>query len=130
MLLQDEALLTRIERFIWLLFLLLSAASFVLLSFKFAAGVLLGSALAIANFYLMKRHLRGALNPQRQRRARFLYLLKYYVRFLATAAIIAGVLIKGWVDPFGLLLGLSVNVIGIVLVGLNEARKLNAKGVV
>lgn len=130
MLLQDEALLTRIERFIWLLFLLLSAASFVLLSFKFAAGVLLGSALAIANFYLMKRHLRGALNPQRQRRARFLYLLKYYVRFLSTAAIIAGALIKGWVEPFGLLLGLSVNVIGIVLVGLNEARKLNAKGVV
>src|SRR5512139_699059 len=130
MLLQDEALLTRIERFIWLLFLLLSAASFVLLSFKFAAGVLLGSALAIANFYLMKRHLRGALNPQRQRRARFLYLLKYYIRFLATAAIIAVALIKGWVEPFGLLLGLSVNVIGIVLVGLNEARKLNAKGVV
>lgn len=130
MLLQDEALLTRIERFIWLLFLLMSAASFVMLSFKFAAGVLLGSALAIANFYLMKRHLRRALDPQRQRRARFLYLLKYYVRFLATAAIIAVVLIKGWVDPFGLLLGLSVNVIGIVLVGLNEARKLNAKGVV
>ncbi len=130
MLLQDEALLTRIERFIWLLFFLLSAASFVLLSFKFAAGVLLGSALAIANFYLMKRHLRRALDPQRQRRARFVYLLKYYVRFLATAAIIAVVIIKGWVDPFGLLLGLSVNVIGIVLVALNEARKLNAKGVV
>ena len=130
MLLQDEALLTRIERFIWLLFFLLSAASFVLLSFKFAAGVLLGSALAIANFCLMKRHLRGALNPQRQRRARFLYLLKYYIRFLATAAIIAVALIKGWVEPSGLLLGLSVNVIGIVLVGLNEARKLNAKGVV
>jgi hypothetical protein len=130
MLLQDEALLTRIERFIWLLFLLLSAASFVLLSFKFAAGVLLGSALAIANFYLMKRHLRMALDPQRQRRARFLYLLKYYIRFLATAAIIAGALITGWIEPFGLLLGLSVNVIGIVLVGLNEARKLTAKGVV
>jgi hypothetical protein len=130
MLLQDDALLTRIERFIWLLFILLSAASFVLLSFTVAAGVLLGSALAVANFYLMKRHLRGALNPQRQRRARFLYLLKYYIRFLATAAIIALALIKGWVEPFGLLLGLSVNVIGIVVVGLNEARKLNAKGVV
>ena len=130
MLLQDEALLTRIERFIWLLFFLLSAASFVLLSFKFAAGVLLGSALAVANFYLMKRHLRRALDVQRQQRARFLYLLKYYIRFAATAAIIALALIKGWVDPFGLLLGLSVNVIGIVLVGLNEVRKLNMKGVV
>jgi len=130
MLLQDEALLTRIERFIWLLSVLLSGASFVLLSSKFAAGVLSGSALAIANFYLMKRHLRRALDPQRQRRARFLYLLKYYIRFLATAGIIALALIKGWVEPFGLLLGLSVNVIGIALVGLNEARKLNAKGVV
>jgi hypothetical protein len=130
MLLQDEALLTRIERFVWLLFFLLSAASFVLLSFKFAAGVLLGSALAVANFYLMKRHLRRALDPQRQQRARFLYMLKYYIRFLATAAIIAAALIQGWVEPVGLLLGLSVNVIGIVLVGLNEARKLNAKGVV
>lgn len=130
MLLQDEALLTRIERFIWLLFVLLSTASFVLLSSKFAAGVLLGSALAIANFYLMKRHLRRALDPERKQRARFVYLLKYYIRFGMTAVIIAVVLIKGWTDPFGLLLGLSVNVIGIVLVGLNEARKLNAKGVV
>ena len=44
--------------------------------------------------------------------------------------IIAFLLIKGWVNPFGMLLGLSIVVIGIVLVGLNEARKLILRGVV
>jgi hypothetical protein len=39
-------------------------------------------------------------------------------------------LIKGWVSPFGMVLGLSIIVIGIVLVGLNEARKLMIRGVV
>jgi len=130
MFLQDEALLKRIERFNWVLLLVLSSGSFALLSRKFALGVLLGGVLAIANFFLMKRHLLKALDPQRRGRSRFFYLLKYYLRFAALGVIIAVLLIKGWADPFGILLGLSVTVIGIALVGFNEARKLIFKGVV
>jgi hypothetical protein len=130
MFLQDEALLKRIERSNWVLLCVLGPGSFAFLSRPIALGVLLGGALGIANFHLMKRHLTRALDPQRKGRVRFFYLLKYYVRFAALGVIIAVLLIKEWAHPVGLLLGLSINVIGIVLVGLNEVRKLTLKGVV
>jgi hypothetical protein len=86
--------------------------------------------LAIANFYLMKRSLLRALDPQRKGKTRFVYLLKYYLRFAALGLMIALILIKGWVSPFGMLLGLSTIVLGIALVGVEQARKLFSKGVV
>jgi hypothetical protein len=86
--------------------------------------------LAIANFFLMKRNLSKALDTRTGGGSRFFYLLKYCLRFAALGSIIALLLIKAWVSPFGMVLGLSIIVIGIVSVGLNEARKLIIKGVV
>ena len=132
MLLKDEALLKRIEQINYVLLVLLTSGSFAFSSRKFALGVLIGGALAIANFYLMKRSLQRALDPQRKGKTRFLYLLKYYLRFAVLGIVIALLLIRGWVSPFGILLGLSIIVIGIALVGLDEARKsfFKFKGVV
>jgi hypothetical protein len=132
MLLKDEALLKRIEQFNWALLALLTTGSFVFSSRKFGLGVLIGGVLAIANFYVMKRSLRRALDPQRKGKTRFVYLLKYYLRFAVLGIVIALLLIKGWVSPFGMLLGLSIIVIGVALVGFNEARKsfFKFKGVV
>jgi ATP synthase I chain len=130
MLIKDEALLKRIEQFNWVLLALLATGSSVFFSRKFALGVLVGGILAIANFYLMKWSLLKALDPQRKGKARFVYLLKYYLRFAALGLIIALLVIKGWVSPFGMLLGLSIIVLGIALVGVEQARKLFFEGVV
>ncbi len=130
MILQDEALLRRIERFNWILLALLTSSGFAFLSRKFALGVFVGGMLAIANFFLMKRNLGRALDTRTGGGSRFFYLLKYCLRLVALGVIIAVLLIKGWVSPFGMLLGLSIIVIGIVFVGLNEARKLIFGGVV
>ena len=130
MILQDEDLLKRIERLNWVLLVLLTSGGFAFFSHKVALGVCVGGVLAIANFFLMKRNLGRALDTRRGGGSRFFYLLKYCLRFLALGVIIAILLIKGWVSPFGMLLGLSIIVIGIVLVGLNEARKLIFRGVV
>lgn len=130
MLPNDEALIKRVEHFNWILLAVLTSGSFAFLSRKFALGVLIGGLLAISNFFMMKRNLRRALDPQRRGRSRLFYLLKYYLRFAALGLIIALLLIKGWVSPFGALLGLSIIVFGIALVGLDEARKLIFKGVV
>ena len=132
MLLKDEALLKKIEQFNWILLALLTGGSLALFSWKFAMGVLVGGMLAIANFYLMKRSLLRALDPERKGKTRFIYLLKYYLRFAVLGIIITLLLIKGWLSPFGILLGLSIIVIGIALVGLDEARKsfFKLKGVV
>ena len=130
MLIKDEALLKRLEQFNWVLLALLVSGSFVFFSRKFALGVLAGGILAVANYYLVKRSLRRALDPERQGKTRFLYLLKYGLRFAALGLTIALLLIKGWVSPLGMLLGLSIIVLGIALVGVVEARKLFFKGVV
>lgn len=130
MLIKDEALLKRLEQFNWVLLALLASGSFVFFSRKFALGVLAGGILAVANYYLVKRSLRRALDPERQGKTRLLYLLKYGLRFAALGLIIALLLIKGWVSPLGMLLGLSIIVLGIALVGVVEARKLFFKGVV
>jgi len=150
MLIKDEALLSRLEQFNWVLLALLASGSFVFFSRKFALGVLAGGILAVANYYLVKRSLgvlaggilavanyylvkrslRRALDPERQGKTRFLYLLQYGLRFAALGLTIALLLIKGWVSPLGMLLGLSIIVLGIALVGVVEARKLFFKGVV
>ena len=130
MLIKDEALIKKIELFNWVLLALLTSSSFVFFSREFGFGVLVGGILAIANFYLMKRSLFRALDPQRRGKTRFFYLLKYYLRFAALGVIIALLLIKGWVSPFGMLLGLSIIVLGIALVGIHEVRKTFFKGVV
>jgi hypothetical protein len=130
MILQDEALLKRIERFNWVLLVLLTSGGFAFFSRKVALGICVGGMLAIANFFLMKRNLGRALDTRIGGGSRFFYLLKYCLRLVALGVIIAILLIKGWVSPLGMLLGLSIIVIGIVLVGLNEARKLILRGVV
>lgn len=130
MLIKDEALLKRIEQFNSVLLALLATVSFIFSSRKFALGVVVGGILAIANFYLMKRSLLKALDPHRKGKTRVAYLLKYYLRFAALGLIIALLLIKGWLSPFGMLLGLSIIVLGIALVGAEQARKLFFKGAV
>ncbi|MCK5656578.1 MAG: ATP synthase subunit I [Syntrophobacteria bacterium] len=129
MLIKDEALLKRLEQFNWVLLALLVSGSFVFFSRKFALGVLAGGILAVANYYLVKRSLRRALDPERQGKTRFLYLLKYGLRFAALGLTIALLLIKGWVSPLGMLLGLSIIVLGIALVAVVESRKLFFKRV-
>ena len=127
---KDEALIKKIELFNWVLLVLLTSGGFVLSSREFGFGVLVGGILAIGNFHLMKRSLFRALDPQKKGKSRFFYLFKYYLRFAALGLIIALLLIKGWVSPFGMLLGLSIIVLGIALVGFHEARKFFFKGVV
>ena len=127
---KDEALIKKIELFNWVLLVLLTSSGFVFSSREFGFGVLVEGILAIANFHLMKRSLFRALDPQRKGKSRFFYLFKYYLRFAALGLIIALLLIKGWVSPFGMLLGLSIIVLGIALVGIHEVRKTFFKGVV
>jgi hypothetical protein len=68
MILQDEALLKRIEHCNWVVFVLLTSGCFAFLSPKFALGVSVGGMLAIANFFLMKRNLSRALDTKKRRR--------------------------------------------------------------
>ena len=56
-------------------------------------------------------------------------LFKYYLRFAATAALLWVLVRQGWVEPLGLLVGLSVVVLSIITcVALQAHRMIKEAG--
>lgn len=107
----------------WLIFGAVTACGFILTSRPFACGILAGGLIVTINFHLLHRSLKHALTPPHIARTREV-LIKYYVRFLVTAALIYVLIADHYVNPLGLILGLSVVVTSIFIATLNEIRKI------
>ncbi|NVM22111.1 MAG: ATP synthase subunit I [Desulfobacterales bacterium] len=117
----------RLLRFItwtnWILFLTVTIAGFILTPGPFAWGILAGGLIVTVNFHLLYRSLRQALTPPH--RAKMTVVLgKYYLRFLVSAVIIYVLIADHYVDPLGLIIGLSVVVASIFMATLNEIRRI------
>jgi hypothetical protein len=117
----------RLLRFItttnWVIFCVVTACSFILAPGPFTWGILAGGLIVTINFQLLYRSLKQSLTPPHVANVRGV-LGKYYIRFLVSAVIIF-VLISGhYVDPLGLIVGLSVVVTSIFIATLNEIRKI------
>ncbi len=117
----------RLLRFItttnWVIFCVVTAFSFILAPGPFTWGILAGGLIVTINFQLLYRSLKQSLTPPHVADVRGV-LGKYYLRFLVSAIIIF-VLISGhYVDPLGLIVGLSVVVTSIFVATLNEIRKI------
>lgn len=117
----------RLLRFItitnWVLFGVVTVCGFILASTHFALGILAGGLIVTVNFHLLYRSLRQALTPPHLSSTRVV-LGKYYIRFVASAVIIFVLIANHYVDPLGLVIGLSVVVTGIFIATLNEIRKI------
>ncbi len=117
----------RLLRFItitnWVLLGVVTVSGFILASMHFALGILAGGLIVTINFHLLYRSLRQALTPQHLSNTRVV-LGKYYIRFVASAVIIFVLIANHYVDPLGLVIGLSVVVTGIFIATLNEIRKI------
>lgn len=111
-------------------FAVLCLGALLLASWQFAASVAAGGAIALVNFRLMEINIKRAL-LWRAGRGKILptVLVKYYLRFIATAVLIIILVRQGLVEPLGLLLGLSVVVISIFGWGALQARKLYKEAV-
>jgi hypothetical protein len=100
---------------------------------EFALGVLVGGLVAVVNFHLLHHVLKGTLeslarNPQAgASRAKAFFAARQLLRFFALLAIIFFLVTRGWVNIFGLLLGLSTVVLTLMLAALNEMIKLKNK---
>jgi hypothetical protein len=79
--------------------------------------------LVTVNFHLLARTLRRALTPPHLASHQTV-LAKYYMRFLISGFIIFVLIAGGFVDPLGLVLGLSVVVASIILATLREVKKI------
>jgi hypothetical protein len=102
---------------------MITISGFTLAPGPFAWGILAGGLIVTINFQLLYRSLKKALTAPHLAKTSVI-LGKYYIRFLVSAIIIY-VLISGhYVDPLGLIVGLSVVVTSIFIATFNEIRKI------
>jgi len=117
----------RLLRFItltnWILFSVVTISGFVLASGPFAWGILAGGLIVTINFHLMYQSLKRTLTPPHECNTSAV-LGKYYLRFVASAVIIFVLIADDWVNPLGLIIGLSVVVISIFIATFNEIRRI------
>jgi hypothetical protein len=119
----QKRILTFVTRSNWILFLAASVLGFVLLPADFARGVLFGGLLVTLNFHLLAGTLRKALTPPHLS-SHNLVIAKYYLRFIGSGFIIFVLIAGNYVNPLGLVVGLSVVVFSIMLATLCEITKL------
>ena len=119
----QKRILTFITRSNWVLFLAASIFGFLLLPAAFAKGILFGGLLVTVNFHLLAGTLRKALAPSHLS-SHNIVIAKYYLRFIGSGFIIFILIAGNYVNPLGLIIGLSVVVFSIMLATLCEITKL------
>ena len=120
----------RILRFVknanWLLLIIATAAGFLFFTPEIGIGIFLGGIIVTVNFHMLTRTLRKALTPPHVTSIKGV-LFKYYLRFVLTGIILFLLLFFQVVNPYGLIVGLSVIVFSMMLATVNEVRQLLCK---
>jgi hypothetical protein len=119
----QKRILTFVTRSNWILFAVISMVGFLLLPADFARGMLFGGLLVTINFHLLAKTLKRALTPPHLS-SHNIVIAKYYLRFIGSGFIIFILIAGNYVDPLGLIIGLSVVVISIMLATMYEIAKL------
>lgn len=112
----------------WFLFVAVSLIGLIMTPAKVALGITLGGLIVAVNFHLLKNTLKNMIRPkvvlERGRSIVGNILIKYYLRFVISAALILVLISKNIVHPLGLLVGLSVVVASIFLATAIELKKI------
>jgi len=118
----QQRLVKFVTRANWVLFFVASIIGLVLLPPDFARGIIFGGLIVTVNFHLLYRTLKKSFRPSRLA-SHNVVLAQYYVRFCISGIIIF-ILISGhYVNPLGLIIGLSVVVASIILATMCELTK-------
>jgi hypothetical protein len=108
----DENIVTVLNVGSWILLALLAIAGWLLFSRHFAAGVMAGGVLAIANFYWLHSIMKRTLLLPKGKAQRFA-MTRYLLRLALIGLVIWFMIDRFKIDILGLLVGLSVLVINI-----------------
>lgn len=95
---------------LWATFCIISLPLF---GSKFALGVLLGGALCLANYQLLWRHTKSSVTLDAKQGKAFM-IRRYIIRLALTGAVLYVLIALLHVDILGLLLGLSVIMLGVM----------------
>ena len=107
----------------WILLATVSLLGLALSPAGIVRGIVFGGLLVNINFHLLYRTLKRALTPPHLTSYQVV-LAKYYLRFVASGFIIFVLIAGNYVNPVGLIIGLSVVVFSIMLATLREITKL------
>lgn len=119
----QQRILLFVTRANWILFSAAGLIGLVVAPPDFARGIIFGGLIVTVNFHLLARTLKRALAPPNLASPNAV-LAKYYIRFVASGLIIFVLIAGRFVNPVGLILGLSVVVASIILATLRELKKL------
>jgi len=119
----QKRILTFVTRSNWILFVASSILAYLLLPADFARGMLFGGLLVTLNFHLLAKTLKRALTPPHLS-SHNVVIAKYYLRFIGSGFIIFVLIAGNYVNPLGLIIGLSVVVFSILLATMCEIAKL------
>lgn len=119
----QQRIVTFVTRANWVLLTVATVVGAVFAPFDFALGIFCGGLLVTVNFHLLARTLRRALTPPHLA-SHNVVIAKYYVRFLISGFIIFVLIASRWVNPLGLVIGLSVVVGSIILATIREVKKI------
>jgi hypothetical protein len=120
---QEDPFLNKIRLMNGVVFALLLLGSLIWMSPLFSLGVAMGGLIVLINFHLLYLILKKAFIPHRLSSPKAV-IIKYYLRLLGIGLILYILISKRFVDPLGLIVGLSVVVINLTLMGCNEMRKI------
>ena len=118
----------RILRFVtrsnWILLMIAAVAGGMATDIHFSIGMLAGGFLVTINFHFMYRSLKKSLVRTGRLSSAKSVFAKQYLRFVTSIVIIYLLISKNYVDPGGLLIGLSVVVMSIFMASLAELKKI------
>ncbi|MBW1992253.1 MAG: ATP synthase subunit I [Deltaproteobacteria bacterium] len=100
---------------------------------EFAVGVLAGGLVAVVNFHLLHRALKGMMERARALpggaagQAKAFFAFWQVLRFFGLLAVLYLLVSSGWLNVIGLVLGLSTVVVTLMLAAIHEVIKLKKK---
>ncbi len=98
------------------------------MSATFTLGVILGGLIIIANFSVLQHTIRSAFSDQEAMRGKTISIIaKYYFRLAVMGLIIYILITNGWVNPIGLVVGLSIVIFSIISFGICTAWKTSSR---
>ncbi len=119
----QQRLLKFVVRTNWILFFIVSILGLIISPPDFARGIIFGGLIVTINFHLIYRTLKKEFKPPHIPSLNVI-LVKHYIRFIVICFIIFVLISRHYVDPLGLLIGLSVVVISIIFATIFETKKI------